>query len=130
MRGKKAAFKIVWHRNQPFDFVLDAAKKTLHVPVLLPQVPARSPMYREFKAFLAERTSKQMLEHRRIDARKVALTCANKAGNVSVTMTVRGGDYEYAARKLVNFINEVFLSFLLSYFDYQVEVYELDPDRP
>jgi len=130
VRGKKAAFKICWHRDRSFDFLVDTAKATLHIPLVLPQVPARSAMYREFKGFLAERSSKEMLAHRRIDSKKARVACGNKGGNVSVTLTVRGGDYEYGARKLIHLIHEVFLTFLQPYFDYQVEVFELDPDRP
>jgi hypothetical protein len=71
-----------------------------------------------------------MLAHHRIDSKKARVACGNKGGNVSVTLTVRGGDYEYGARKLIHLIHEVFLTFLQPYFDYQVEVFELDPDRP
>lgn len=129
-RGKKAAFKILWHRNRTLDFLVDTAKGTLHIPLVLPQVPARSEMYRKFKAFIAERCSKVMLPHRRIDPKKARVTCANKGGNVSVKLTVRGGDYEYGTQKMIHLIHEVFLTFLQEYFDYQVEVFELDPDRP
>ena len=90
VRGKKAAFKICWHRDRSFDFLVDTAKATLHIPLVLPQVPARSAMYREFKGFLAERSSKEMLAHRRIDSKKARVACGNKGGNVSVTLTVRG----------------------------------------
>src|ERR1022692_3839108 len=130
VRGKKAAFKMLWHRDRSFEFLVDTGKATLHIPLVLPQVPPRSVMYREFKRFLAERSSKEMPAHRRIDPKKARVACANKGGNVSVTLTVRGGDYEYGARKLIHLIHEVFLTFLQQYFDYQVEVFELDPDRP
>jgi hypothetical protein len=120
VRSKKAAFKILWHRDRSVDFLVDTAKATLRIPLVLPQVPARSAMYREFKGFLAERSSKEMLAHRRIDSKKARVACGNKGG----------GDYEYGARKLIHLIHEVFLTFLQPYFDYQVEVFELDPDRP
>jgi hypothetical protein len=124
-RAKKALFKILWHRDRTLDFIVDASKGTLHIPLVLPQVPLRSEMYRKFKAFIAERGSKEMLPHRRIDPRKARVACSNKAGNVSVTLTVRGGDYEYGTQKMIHLIHEVFLTFLQEYFDYQVEVFEL-----
>jgi hypothetical protein len=130
VKRKKAAFKMLWHRDRGFDFLVDTARATLHIPLVLPEVPARSEMYRKFKAFLAERSSKEMLAHRRIDPRKARIACANKGGNVSLTLTVRGGDYEYGAQKLIHLVHEIFLTFLQEYFDYQVEVFGLDPDRP
>ena len=38
---------------------------------------------------------------------------------------------EYAVRKLVHLINEIYLTFLTDgkYFDYLVETFNLDPDR-
>ena len=128
-RGK-AAFKILWHRDRQFELILDPAKKTLRFAVVLPGVPARSAMYREFKKFLESRFTKEVPDHRRIDRKKARVTCGNRGGNVSVTLTVLGGDYAYGTRKLIHLIHEVFLTFLTEYFEYQVEAFDLDPDHP
>ena len=125
----KANFKILWHRNRLFDIVLDPKAKTLKMPLVLPEVePA---MYRDFKQWIKSRHSKDLLEHRRIDTRIATLTTAKKGGNVSLTITARK-DCEYATRKLVHAVHEVFLSFLTDgpYFDYMVEKFDLDPDKP
>ena len=46
-------------------------------------------------------------------------------------MTVKGGEYEYATRKLIHLVHEIFLGFLIDagYYEYMVEHLGLDPDR-
>jgi hypothetical protein len=129
-KNGRAVYKVLWHREQVFELVLDVRRKTLHFPVLLPRVPARSEMYKAFQAFLRSFSDPSVPEHRRIDPRKARVSCTNRRGMVSLTMTVRGGEYEYAARKIVQLVHEVFLIFLLPYFDWECEVYDLDPDHP
>jgi len=89
-------------------------------------------MYREFKQFIASRQSKDVPEHRRIDPRRVNIRISNRAGNIGLTFTVRNNDYEYATRKLINLVQEIYLGFLYDgpYYDYMVETFHLDPDHP
>jgi hypothetical protein len=129
-KSGRVVHKVLWHREQVFELVMDTRRKTMHMPLLLPQVPARSEMYKAFQAFLRSFTDPAVPEHRRIDPRKARVSCANRRGTVSLTMTVRGGEYEYAARKIVQLVHEVFLIFLLPYFDWECDVYDLDPDHP
>ena len=123
---------MLWHRDQFFDLNLDTRKKTLRFPAVLPNVPARSSMYREFKEFVASRQSNGVPEHRRVDPRYVTIRISNRAGNVGLTFTVRNNDYEYATRKLINLVHEIYLVFLYDgpYYDYMVETFHLDPDHP
>jgi len=46
-------------------------------------------------------------------------------------MTVKGADFEYAARKLIHAVHEVYLTYLNDgrYYNYMVEVFDIDPDR-
>jgi len=129
-RNGRAVHRILWHRNQVFELVMDTRRKTLHIPLLLPQVQLRSEMYKKFQGFLRSFADPSVPEHRRIDPRKARVSCANRRGMVSLTMAVRGGEYEYGARKIVQLVHEVFLIFLLPYFDWECEVYDLDPDHP
>jgi hypothetical protein len=127
----KSSFKILWHRDRFFDLILDVPRKTIRFAVVLPEVPARSSMYKEFQEYIKSRHSTELPEHRRIDARKAQLSCGNRAGNISVTMAVKNGDFEYAARKLIHAVHEVYLDFLCDgrYYEYMVETFELDPDK-
>ncbi len=127
----KVIFKMLWHQNRFFELILDVTQKTLRMPVVLPQVPARAPMIREFKAFVESRFSKELPEHRRIDGRKVRISTAHRGGNLSLTVKLTGADFEYAARKLIHLVHEVYLSFLNDgrYYDYMLETFNLDPDK-
>jgi hypothetical protein len=126
-----AMFKILWHRDRFFDLVLDTRKKTLRFPVVLPEVPAGSSMYREFKEFVESRHSASLPDHRRIDRKKAAVRPSNRGGNVALTLTIRNSDYEYATRKLIHLVHEIFLVFLYDgrYYDYLLETFDLDPDH-
>lgn len=130
-RGGRAVYKMIWHHDRPFELLLDTARKTLQFPQVLPGVPMRSAMYRELRAFLKERQSGELPEHRSVDPAKARLTVANERGMVSVTMTVKDSDFDYATRKLIHVVHEIFLVFLVDgpYLEYMVEQLGLDPDR-
>jgi hypothetical protein len=129
-RNGKAAFKIVWHRGRVFDLILDAPKNTLRLALVLPNVPADSAMYRQFKEFVRSRQSETAPAHRRIDRKKALVHCRNRAGDISLALTVKDGDYEYGTRKLIHMVHEIFLVFLSDgpYGDYMIETFNLDPD--
>ena len=130
-KDRKALFRMVWHYDRRFELGLDARKKTLCFPSLVPGVPANSAMHRDLKNFIESRHSQELPEHRRVDAAKALLSSANRRGNISLTITVNDGDYEYAARKLIHTVHEVFLTFLVEgpYYEYLVEQLGLEEDK-
>lgn len=127
----QASYRMIWHHDRPFEMLLDVGKKTLQFPEVLPGVPARSPMYRELQSFLKERQSEEMPEHRRVNPTKARLASSNKRGVVSVTVTAKDGDFDYATRKIIHIVHEIFLIFLVDgpYFEYMVQHLGLDEDR-
>lgn len=131
VRGGRAIFRMLWHRDRLFELLLDVPRKTLRFPVVLPEVPANSPMYREFREFVESRFSDNLPEHRRIDAKKASIRCGNRGGSVSLTLTALDGDFDYGVRKLIHLVHEVYMDFLLDgrYYEYMVEKFDLDPDR-
>ena len=127
----KAAFGMVWHRGRRFDVTVDTRRKTIHCPLVLPMVPVRSAMYRQLprvRESLPGPRSARPSPHRQ--SAKLRVACANRGGNVSLTMTLADADYEYGARKFIHLIQEVYLGFLTEHFEYQVEAFDLDPDHP
>ena len=128
----KAAFKIMWHRDCMFEFVFDSTKNTMRFPLLLPNVPPDSSMYKEFKAFLRSRQAEDLPEHRRIDKAKAEIRPYNRGGNISLTLKLKGDDVEYGARKITHLVHEIFMVFLYDgrYYDYMLETFDLDPDQP
>jgi hypothetical protein len=127
----KATYRMVWHHDRPFELLLDVPAKTLRFPAVLPGVPARSPMYRELQAFLKSRQTNEMPEHRRVNPAQARLTASNQRGAVSLTLAVKDGDFDYATRKMIHIVHEIFMVFLVDgpYFEYMVEQLGLDPDR-
>jgi hypothetical protein len=130
-RGGKAVYKMVWHHDRRFELLLDTSKKTLRFPAMLPGVPARSAMYRELQSFLKSRQSDEVPEHRRVIPGKARLSLTNQRGAVSLSLTVKDADFDYATRKIIQMAHEIFLIFLVDgpYYEYMVEQLGLDPDR-
>jgi len=130
-RKGRATYRLLWHRDQFFELILDVPRKTIKFPVVLPQVPADSAMYREFREFVDSRFSEDVPEHRRVDRSKVRAQVGNRTGNISLTLTVLDEDFDYAVRKLIHLVHEVYLDFLMDgrYYDYMIETFNLDPDK-
>jgi hypothetical protein len=129
--GGKASFQIAWHRGRVFELTFDVRAHTLRLPELLTGIQAESSMGEDLKAFIQSRQSDQLPDHRRLDARKIQTRTYTRSGNILLVMKVKDGESEYAVRKLVHLINEIYLTFLTDgkYFDYLVETFNLDPDR-
>ena len=128
VRDASLAFRMTWHRDLVFDLIVDAAKKTISLPRVLPRVPQG--LYADFKRFVAAHHDAGLPEHRRTDPAKSRIRCANHRGFVALTVAVKDGDYEYALQRLIHLVHEIFLIFLLngSYRDYRVEHLGDDPD--
>jgi hypothetical protein len=127
----QALYRMIWHHDRPFELLLDVPNKTLRFAEVLPGVPADSTMYRELRAFLRSRQSPDLPEHRRVNPARARIRASNRGGRVSLAMTVNDGDFDYATRKMIQVVHEIFLVFLVDgpYFEYLVEKLGLDPDR-
>lgn len=129
-RGKPM-FRMLWHYGQVFDLLIDEAAGTLSFPVLLPKVPGKSAMYRDLDSFIGKFWTDAVPEHRRVDERRAIYRLGTtRAGHVSLTMSVGDGDWEYAIRKLIHVVHEIFIVFLNDgpYYEYRIEKLGLDPD--
>jgi len=128
-RAGKSTYRMVWYKNRPFELSVDVAKGEFRFVSLLPELPAKSPVYRNLKTFVKARQADDLPEHRRINPAKAQVRLINRQGNVSLVLT-SPGDLEYGARKLIHLAQEIFLSFLAEglNLEYAVETFELDPD--
>lgn len=126
----QTTYRMIWHRDQRFEFVVDNAKNSLRIPVVLPNVPADSEMYSAFKEYVKRRKNQDLPDHRKINETKVGIKVFNRSSNVSLTATVLDEDYDYATRKLVHLVHEIYMDFLMDgrNYDYLVETFNLDPD--
>ena len=121
--GAKTIFRMVWHHDRPFELVFDARARTPVFPEVLPAVAPDSAMYRALRRFIESRHSEELPAHRRVDPARASLRFANRRWSVSVRISIWDQDFEYATRKLVPTVHEIFLVFLNeeSYSEYMVE---------
>jgi hypothetical protein len=131
MRASKTTFRIRWHYDRMYECIFDEARGTLRFASFLPDVPADSPMNAALRKYVRARQSAALPAHRRLDPEKVQARVVNRSGSVSLSVQAKDGDYEYAARKLINLVHEIFLDFLRSgpYIDYLAETMGLDLDQ-
>ena len=128
-QGGREDFEFRWLAGGTFHVRLDPRSRRLTFSDVLPNVPRRSAMDRAFRAWVRDRSSDGLPEHRRIDPRRLTVACTNRGGSVSVALALRRRgaasereDWEYAARKGVSLVNEIFHGFLRGpYNEYMVQ---------
>jgi len=129
-RTGPGSWRMLWHRDRYFD--LQLSDGVLWFPEVLPSVPARSKMMREYKAFVAGFAKPELAEHKRIDPARVRLQVVAKGGAAGLSANVAAAaDWDYAVRKLIHVVHETYLVFLYdgAYYDYLIETFDLDPDH-
>lgn len=119
--------RFLWLNEQPITVAWDGREKVT-VKALLPDMPARSMLYRDVKTFLAARQDEALPEHRRIDPARAIVECVNRKGSVSISLRVKGGDYPYATAKLVALTHELFIHLNEFWPDYMCESFGASPE--
>jgi hypothetical protein len=122
---KNGRFKFVWLLHRQMELTVDTAKHALRFKGLLPGVSARSPLYAELKGFIQQRHDRALPDHRRVDRKRADVTCSNRAGVVSITLTVKKNQYAYGVNKLVNLVHELFVYLREAHPDYLVENFDV-----
>jgi hypothetical protein len=133
-RGRGAALQCSfrWFRDRELAIELGARGAHLRLHGALEHVPPRSPLDRALRDWLRSRQAQSVAEHRRLDPARVRLMLRNQDGAISVCLQSLDGDMEYATRKLIHLLNELYLDFLANQapFDWLVQSFGLDPDNP
>jgi hypothetical protein len=127
--NKTVTYRMKWHKERFYDLIHDVGKRTLRFPVVLPKAPRL--MYEEFKKFVASRQATETIEHRRIDPKRIRISCSLKNGNISLLFTSKDNDLAYATQKIINLMHEVFMDFLRDglYYEYMIETFDIDRDQ-
>jgi hypothetical protein len=122
-------YRMQWHKDRFFDLTFHPAQRALRFEAVLPNAPAQ--MYADFKRFVAERQSDALPEHRRIDSRKVRITCSRTKGDIALLFRAKDGEVEYAVRKLIDLVHQVYQVFLRDglYYEYMIGTFEVDRDQ-
>ena len=124
-RGGTREFRFTWLTREPITLVYDAAAATLTFRDLLPDVARASPLLAEVQELVGNRSSRALPAHRRIEARRVALTCSYRRSAVSVILQVKGRQHAYAVQRGVNLVNEIFTLLQASFPEYLCEQFAL-----
>ncbi len=127
---RKVDFTILWHFRRAFSIQLDETKASLTLTGLLPQVSAAGNLRRELAVYLQQYAAPERPPHRRIDSEKARVTCYVRNDTPSLRVAVLDGDFEYATRRLIHLVNELFLDFLRDarYVDYMVAHLGMNPE--
>lgn len=122
---KNGQFKFVWLLHRQMELTVDTAKHVLRFKQLLPGVPASSPLYAELKSFLQQRHDSALPDHRRVDRKRAEVSCSNRGGVVSISLTVKNNQYAYGVNKIVNLVHELFVHLRDAHPDYLVENFDV-----
>jgi hypothetical protein len=123
-------FALVWHHNKRFELLVSLRHRAVIMPMVLPNVPARSELDRNFRNFVRACSSDEKPPHRRIDPAKVATSCVNRRGSLGVRFALLDDDVDYALQRLLHLVQETYVLFLQEgiYLDYWIEQFGPPPE--
>lgn len=121
-------FRFRWLTREPLVLEYDAKEETLTFKHLLPQARRGSEIAGAAQALIEEQSRPGVAPHRRIDRRKAEAEGRVARGHWSLRLQVKGRQHEYAVRKGVNVVNELFTLLRASYPDYLGEVFGLSSE--
>jgi len=126
-RGEAVDFCFNWLTDSPFILRLKPGKPELELKDVLPSVPFRSEMDRDFRHFLKARSDESVVTHRRLDNARFSFSCRNRNEKLSVLIGFDNEDANAVARTAVNLLHEIFNNFLVEgpYQNYMVEVFNV-----
>ena len=118
-------FVFTWLTPEPIVLRYDSRRRSLTFKELLPGVARASPLLADVQALVESRTSRALPAHRRIDRRRLAVTCSHRRGAVSVVLVMKGPHRAHAVQKGVNLVHEIFLALHASYPEYPWDAFRL-----
>lgn len=113
-------YVFLWLLRRPMTATFEPRRGMLKFPALFPGVNTPG-MAAELTDLVTQRSTRDQPAHKRIDGRRARLSCAVRKNTWSLTVSVRGANYDYAVRHALNLINELFLALHTSYPEYLVE---------
>jgi hypothetical protein len=116
-RGR-VAYEFFWLTRRPMRAVFDG-RSVLKFPALLPK--ASKAIVSEIRSMVAERSTRAVPDHKRIDARRAAISANVRNSDVSLSVAIRGANQQYAVSKALNLVNEMFVALHERHPDYLVE---------
>lgn len=102
-------FRFSWLGTRPLALDYTPATGTFVFRNLLPNVPARTTLFRDLQAFVAGRASPRLPPHRRVDRRRARIRCVSARRIASVELVATRNHHEYGVNKVINLVHEIFL---------------------
>lgn len=110
--GHQTCYKFNWLSETPINLLLNPKKSDLKLVDVLPGIPYRSDMDKEFRSFLRARSSPGVPEHRKLDDKRFKISCTNRKQCLSVSIGFENDDGRAAVKQTINLIHEIFNNFL------------------
>jgi len=126
-RGR-VEYQFTWLLRPPMRAVFEPRRRVLTFAALFPGAGASKEMSRGLRSLAGARGKNDQPAHKRIDARRARVTSAMRKGDLSLAVQIRGENHDYAVRRVLNLINELFLSLHDEYPDYLIERFGLSPE--
>ncbi len=111
-------YQFHWLTRRPMQASIDR-RGVLTFPALLPQ--ASREIVAEMKAMVAARSTRAVPDHKRIDARRARVGCAVRKGDLTLSIEIRGRNQDYAVKRALNLVNDMFVALHERHPDYLVE---------
>lgn len=117
---RRATFRFFWIGPRAFRISLGPDGRTLAAEGLLPDIDGYPEVLEDLEPFVSRRggddegedgSDPRLPAHRRIDPAKARASLVSYAGpaRVDLVVSIRNGHHEYAVRKLLNLINEIWV---------------------
>ena len=128
--GRTTRVQFTWHYDRTFNLDIEYEASKLSFTDAFPNVSAASALYRDLSGFVDGMMSDSVPVHRRVDRRKTIVHGELIDANVAIVARVVDGDLDYAARKLIQVVNEIYFDFLpnSNHYEYQVQSLGLEPN--
>jgi hypothetical protein len=124
-RGR-IVYEFKWLTRKPVRAEFDSRANTLRFPDLFPALDKSSAA--AMAAVIASRTQRGIAAHKRIDGRRAGIAGKLTKGAYALTVTVRGGNHEYAASIALNVINDMFVTLQEHHPEYLIEQFGMSPE--
>lgn len=124
-RAGKMEYRFVWLMRRQMVVTFDPAANLLVFKNVLPGIGRMADVAAAVKAEIANRSSRGLPAHKRLDGRKAKVSATVRAGDLSVVAAVRGAHQEYGVRMGLNLVNELFVLLHETYPDYLMENFGL-----
>lgn len=105
----RTLFRFSWLARRPYDLEYEPDTGSFVFLNALPNVPARTPLARALKDFVARRSDESLPEHRRVDPERATASAFIRQGDMRLQVVAGNGDHAYAANRVVNLMHEVYL---------------------